>query len=174
MFCARRGEMNRFSLRSLRARLVALAVLLVAFAVTAVGAATYVALHSYLYSRLDQQVEDLANGGPYQNACVPPNGASQTDRAPYSTFVTDDARVAPFLCTGYLLARPLTLSPDEVHQLSTLTTTTRPFTLHTTDGGTFRVVASPQTLPVAAVARTRRRPTARSCSDCPPPTPRRR
>ncbi len=38
--------MNRFSLR---ARLVALAVLLVAFAVTAVGAATYVALRNYLY-----------------------------------------------------------------------------------------------------------------------------
>ena len=144
--------MNRFSLRSLRARLVALAVLLVAFAVTAVGAATYVALHSYLYSRLDQQVEDLASGGPYQTACVPPNGASQTDRAPYSTFVTDDARVAQFLCTGYRLARPLTLSPAEVRQLSTLTTTTRPFTLHTTDGGTYRVVASPQTLQVGSSA----------------------
>src|SRR6185437_2312192 len=79
-------------------------------------------------------------------------GASQTDRAPYSTFVTDDARVAQFLCTGYRLARPLTLSPAEVRQLSTLTTTTRPFTLHTTDGGTYRVVASPQTLQVGSSA----------------------
>ena len=67
------GEMNRFSLRT---RLVALAVLLVAFAVTAVGAATYVALHSYLYSRLDQQVADLARR-PGPAVCAPPNGGPQ-------------------------------------------------------------------------------------------------
>ena len=140
--------MNRFSLR---ARLVALAVLLVAFAVTAVGAATYVALHSYLYSRLDQQVADLANGDAYRTVCLPPNGASQTaDRAPYSTFVTDDARVAQFLCTGYRLARPLGLSAAEIRRMSTLSSAIGPFTLHATDGGTYRVVAGPQTLLVGS------------------------
>ena len=44
--------MNRFSLR---ARIVALAVALVAFAVTFVGVATYVALRSYLYDQLDRR-----------------------------------------------------------------------------------------------------------------------
>ncbi|HEY7102068.1 MAG TPA: HAMP domain-containing sensor histidine kinase [Mycobacteriales bacterium] len=139
--------MNRFSLR---ARLVALAVLLVAFAVTAVGAATYVALHSYLYSRLDQQVVELA-GDAQRTVCVPSNGPSQAaDRAPYSAFVTDDAQVAQFLCTGYRLARPLGLNAGEVREMSTLTAATGPFTLHATDGGTYRVVASPQRLLVGS------------------------
>ena len=138
--------MNRFSLRT---RLVALAVVLVAFAVTAVGAATLVALHSYLYSRLDQQVAELADGDPTRTVCAPPNGGPQTaDRATYSTFVTSDARVAQFLCTGYRLARPLGLTADQIRQMSAVTDETQPFTLHAKDGGTYRVVASPTTLPV--------------------------
>ena len=48
--------MNRFSLRT---RLVALAVLLVAFAISMAGVATYVALHSYLKSQLDGQLQDV-------------------------------------------------------------------------------------------------------------------
>ena len=50
--------MNRFSLRT---RLVALAVVLVAFAVTAVGAATYVALRNYLYDQLDGRLQQTAS-----------------------------------------------------------------------------------------------------------------
>ncbi|HEX6756249.1 MAG TPA: HAMP domain-containing sensor histidine kinase [Mycobacteriales bacterium] len=51
--------MNRYSLRT---RLVAVAVALVAFAVTATGIATYVALQSFLFSRLDDQVAAAASG----------------------------------------------------------------------------------------------------------------
>lgn len=46
--------MNRFSLRT---RLVAVAVLLVAFAVSLVGAVTYVVLSRYLYDQLDDRVQ---------------------------------------------------------------------------------------------------------------------
>src|SRR5689334_17447198 len=110
--------MNRFSLRT---RLVALAVLLVAFAVTAVGAATYVALHSYLYSRLDQQVADLASGDPTQNVCATTAGGPQSaDRAVYSVFVTGGGQAAQFACRGYRLARPLGLPSGQIQQLSGL------------------------------------------------------
>jgi two-component system, OmpR family, sensor kinase len=140
--------MNRFSLRT---RLVALAVVLVAFAVAAVGAATYVALHSYLYSRLDQQVAELADGDPTRTVCASPNGGPQAaDRATYSTFVTSDAQVAQFLCTGYRLARPLGLTADQIRQMSAVTAVTQPFALHATDGGTYRVVASPTALRVGS------------------------
>jgi two-component system OmpR family sensor kinase len=134
--------MNRFSLRT---RIVALAVLLVALAVAAVGAATYVALHSYLYTRLDQQVTDLADN-PQRSVCAPANGGSQTaDRAPYAIVVTPEARVGQVSCSSYRLARPLALSTGEIRQMSGLTESTAPFTLHTTDGGTYRVVAVPTT-----------------------------
>ena len=140
--------MNRFSLRT---RLVALAVVLVAFAVAAVGAATYVALYSYLYSRLDQQVAELADGDPTRTVCASPNGGPQAaDRATYSTFVTSDAQVAQFLCTGYRLARPLGLTADQIRQMSAVTAVTQPFALHATDGGTYRVVASPTALRVGS------------------------
>ena len=140
--------MNRFSLRT---RLVALAVLLVAFAVTAVGAATYVALHSYLYSRLDQQVADLASGDPTQNVCATTAGGPQSaDRAVYSVFVTGNGQAAQFACRGYRLARPLGLPSGQIQQMSGLTAPIGPFTVHATDGGVYRVAAIPDTLPVTS------------------------
>ena len=134
--------MNRVSLRT---RLVALAVLLVAFAVTAVGAATYVALHSYLYTRLDQQVTDLADN-PGRAICVPPNGGPQTaDRTPYSVLVTPDAQVAKIACRGYPMSRQLALPADDARRLASVTTETGPFTVHT-PGGEYRAITIPATL----------------------------
>lgn len=54
--------------RSLSSRLVAFVVGLVIVVVTAAGSATYFALKSFLYGRLDQQVADIAdaNGGALQ------------------------------------------------------------------------------------------------------------
>jgi len=140
--------MNRLSLRT---RLVALAVVLVAFAITAVGAATYVALHSYLYSRLDQQVADLASGDPTQNVCATTAGGPQSvDRAVYSVFVTGSGQAAQFACRGYRLARPLGLPSGQVQQMSVLAAPIGPFTVHATDGGVYRVAAIPDTLPVTS------------------------
>jgi two-component system, OmpR family, sensor kinase len=133
--------MNRFSLR---ARIVALAVLLVAFAVAAVGAATYVALHSYLTTRLDQQVETVSQNTP-RALCAPPNGTGQqtADRTVYAAFVqASDAQVGAVGCTGYRLAKSLAVSSSDARRLVGITGPTEPFTLHTA-GGEYRVVAFP-------------------------------
>jgi two-component system, OmpR family, sensor kinase len=52
---------RRLWLRSLQSRLVAGVVALVLVLVMAIGASTYFALHSFLFSRLDEQVSSLAN-----------------------------------------------------------------------------------------------------------------
>jgi two-component system OmpR family sensor kinase len=135
--------MNRFSLRT---RLVALAVVLVAVAVAGVGVSTYVSLHSFLYTRLDQQVADLADS-PMRSICAPSNGtrAQTADRTPYAVVITTQAQVGRISCPGYQLSQPLAISSGDITRLSALTTSSGPFTLHTTDGGIYRVVTVPTT-----------------------------
>jgi two-component system, OmpR family, sensor kinase len=136
--------MNRFSLRT---RLVALAVVLVAFAVTAVGVTTYVALHRYLVTRLDQQVETVTQD-PNRAVCAPAGGPGQqtADRTTYAAFVRgSDAQVGSVSCRGYRLAKSLGVSGADAERLAGITAQTRPFTLRTTDGGEYRVVAFPST-----------------------------
>ena len=140
--------MNRFSLRT---RLVALAVLLVAFAVTAVGAATYVALHSYLYSQLDQQVSGPASDDPSRAICMPPNGGPQAaDRRALlgPRDVSGRVGIAQFACAGYRLATALGLPPTDGHGVDRRVDRTGPFTVHTTTA----------TTGVAVRPRCRRRP----------------
>src|SRR5215207_338516 len=133
--------MNRFSLR---ARLVALAVVLVAFAVTLVGVVTYVSLRGYLYDRVDQQVLDLARS-PVRAICVPQNGpgGETADRTAYAAYVNGKGQVGTVSCDGqYRLARALAISGGDAGRLSTLGDRTEPFTL-TSGGARYRVVAIP-------------------------------
>ncbi|HEY6745558.1 MAG TPA: HAMP domain-containing sensor histidine kinase [Mycobacteriales bacterium] len=132
--------MNRLSLRT---RLVALAVLLVAFAVTAVAAATYVSLHRYLTTRLDQQIRTV----DFRALCAPPNGSVQpaADRTVYAAFVqASDAAVNNVGCgdNNYRLAKSLAVSGPDAQRLAGITAAREPFTLHTT-GGEFRAIAFP-------------------------------
>jgi two-component system OmpR family sensor kinase len=134
--------MNRFSLRT---RLVAVAVLLVAFAVTAVGAATYVALHRYLYTRIDQQITDLTDD-VRRSICLPPSGGGQAaERTPYAVVVTPNAQVVQISCDGdgYRLARPLALSAADARRFASTGGSTGPITIHTTDGGEYRAITLP-------------------------------
>jgi two-component system OmpR family sensor kinase len=73
--------MNRFSLRT---RLVALAAVLVAFAVALVAVATYVALHRFLYDQLDDQT---AQSAPVVQRII--NTYDPNRPNPYPRFVRD-------------------------------------------------------------------------------------
>src|SRR3954447_21456563 len=128
--------MNRFSLRT---RLVAPAVVLVAFAVTLVGVATYLALHSYLSNQLQEQLQDVLSrprlaicsqdatggGGPTY-----PSGQS------FSAALVDSTNgtVTQFSCTGSVkLAGNLPLSDDQGRLLAD--TPRQYFSVHTASGG---------------------------------------
>ena len=132
--CAHHGEMNRVSLRT---RLVALAVLLVAFAVTAVGAATYVALHSYLYTTAwTSRSTDLADN-PGRAICSPAQRRSGRPPTglPTSVLVTPGrAGQHKIACRGYPISRQLALPADDARRLASVTTETGPFTVHTPGG----------------------------------------
>ena len=134
--------MNRFSLRT---RLVALAVVLVALAVGATGAATYVALHTYLYSRLDSQVVGLAQNP--DRLCAPmsgPDGDAPGGGA-YASVVGTDGAVAQVGCRGsYRLVQSLQLSTGQARMLVGLTDSTDPVTVRDTTGTALRMVAVPQ------------------------------
>ena len=73
-----RSRSWRFLPRSLSNRLVAFVVALVVVVISVTGACTYVALKSFLYNRLDQQVVSLANAneGSIQT-CIVAGGMSQ-------------------------------------------------------------------------------------------------
>ncbi len=126
--------MNRLSLRT---RLVALAVVLVAIAVLATGAATYVALQSYLGDELDEELQGVVSrpslticaddlgrqppaGPPFAAALLAPDGSRQID-----------CGLSP------RLAMELDLDPGQVATL--LAGRSRPVTMGT-PGGEFRVV----------------------------------
>ena len=91
--------MNRLSLRT---RLVAVAVMLVTFAVVATGIATYAALHRYLFDRMDAQVRSWGRtrAGPLRAARTAALGA---DHGPAQGFVTSrrEPRAIPCPATGW-------------------------------------------------------------------------
>ncbi|HEV7657301.1 MAG TPA: HAMP domain-containing sensor histidine kinase [Mycobacteriales bacterium] len=137
--------MNRYALRT---RIVALAVLLVAFAVTAVGAATYVSLHRYAITRLDQQVQSVGQNAS-RAICAPPNGAGQqtADRTVYAAFIYGpDAQVVSVSCgDGYRLAKSLAVSGTDAKRFAGVKAASDPISLRTTDGREYRVIAYPST-----------------------------
>ena len=142
--------MNRLSLRT---RLVAVAVALVAFAVTATGAATYVALRTYLYGRIDQQVSDLAVD-PLHRICTPGNGPGEASplQAPYATVIDHTGAQGTVVCPGFRLARTLALSPADASRLAAVAGETQPFGLRDTRGASYRAVAQPVQGDVLAIA----------------------
>src|SRR5882757_8162649 len=86
--------MNRFSLRT---RLVALAVVLVAFAVTLVGVVTSALLSSYLFSQLDDRLYQTATDtAHYAQVKLGTGGAPplRLDRDASAVVVQDDTVVA--------------------------------------------------------------------------------
>ena len=126
--------MNGFSLR---ARIVALAVALVAFAVVATGAATYVALERSLGAQLDDQLRDLVNR-PGLPICANEGMRPEAVRAFAAAVVTPDGRVRQFDCGPTpRLAQELDLDRDQGGFL--LAGPDGPVTMETSTGD-FRVV----------------------------------
>jgi two-component system OmpR family sensor kinase len=135
--------MNRLSLRT---RLVAVAVALVALAVVATSAATYAALHTYLFGRIDGQVADLAAHSE-PALCAPRGGPGEaaSSQQAYAAAVTAAGQVASVACdpAGYRLARQLPLSAGDARKLTALSAPTRPRTVGGTDGRHYRVIGLP-------------------------------
>ena len=132
---------------SLRTRLVAVAVLLVAFAVTATGVATYLALDRYLSGQLDEQLQEVLSapelpvcardavgrpGGPrrpFAAALIGPGGSvSQVDCG------TSVRLAQPLELTGQDAARLLADRPDEPVTVRTTAGTFRATTVLTNQG----------------------------------------
>ena len=91
--------MNRLSLRT---RLVALAVLLVAFAISMAGVATYVALHSYLNSQLEGQLQDVLSRPGLVICSQDASGQRgyQTGRTFAAALVGSNGSITQFSCDG--------------------------------------------------------------------------
>jgi two-component system, OmpR family, sensor kinase len=129
--------MNRFSLRT---RLVAVAVLLVAFAVGATASATYAALRGFLYDRLDDQVA-AASQGP-STVCYTGRGGLPMGGA-YVAKLDSDGDVLGVTCsTGELIQTLLDPDADDAHALVTTPGVVR--TIRSTAGAEYRAVALPR------------------------------
>jgi two-component system OmpR family sensor kinase len=132
--------MNRFSLRT---RLVALAVLLVAFAISLAGVATYVALNSYLNSQLEGQLQDVLSRPGLVVCSRDVSGQRQypTGRAYAAALVGPDGSITQFTCTGSVkLVQDLPLSGDQGAMLAA--SPRQSFTVDTAAGGYLATVVS--------------------------------
>jgi two-component system, OmpR family, sensor kinase len=156
--------MNRFSLRT---RLVVLAAVLVAFAVTLVGAATYTLLSSYLYHQLDSRLVQTANDSARAAGSILTGGGPgptgyRIDRDTCAVLVDSD-KVRTLLQPG---DDPATLDLDTARSVLsdggpiTVTATTGesvraiPVSVTIPDGTTYQLVV---TLPTSGVTDTLRR-----------------
>ncbi len=129
--------MNRFSLR---ARLVALAVVLVAFAVTAVGAATYVALRNYLYDQLDGRLQQTASDVQgyliRQTAGLPTGAPPRVDREASAALVENGTAQPASLGRSNDAGLPLTNATASI-----VVSAGKPVTVATTNGVAVRAIA---------------------------------
>jgi two-component system, OmpR family, sensor kinase len=129
--------MNRFSLR---ARLVALAVVLVAFAVTAVGAATYVALRNYLYDQLDGRLQQTASDVQgyliRQTAGLPTGAPPRVDREASAALVVNGTAQPASLGRSNDAGLPLTNATASI-----VVSAGKPVTVATTNGVAVRAIA---------------------------------
>jgi two-component system OmpR family sensor kinase len=107
--------MNRFSLRT---RIVALAVALVAFGVGATGAATYFALQHYLSGQLDNQLSEIVSRSTIP-ICASDVRGPRVDigRSFAAALLSGDGSVEQFDCTGPRLVQTLGLDSDEGAEL---------------------------------------------------------
>src|SRR5215218_10045745 len=132
--------MNRFSLRT---RLVAVAVALVAVAVVATGIATYAALHGFLYSRLDDQLEQAARG-PTAVCLDGTRGSGLPRPGSYLAKLTTDGAPVTITCaTGRPISTLLELPADAGVRLAA--SPGRTLTVRSTDGSEFHAIAVPAT-----------------------------
>jgi two-component system OmpR family sensor kinase len=131
---------------SLRTRLVAVAVSLVAFGVLATGISTYVLLRHFLYGRLDDQVRAAA-GAPLPGLCAGRFGGGGGLPTPLAT-----ARVAAIDLNGQVMdldracasgARFATLTLDRDDYQALVDDIGTPRSAVTTDGTKVRAVARP-------------------------------
>ena len=129
--------MNRFSLR---ARLVALAVVLVAFAVTAVGAATYVALRNYLYDQLDGRLQQTASDVQgyliRETAGLPTGAPPRVDREASAALVENGTAQPASLGRSNDAGLPLTNATASI-----VVSAGKPVTVATTTGVAVRAIA---------------------------------
>ena len=148
--------MNRFSLRT---RIVALAVLLVAFAVTLVGVATYALLSNYLYAQLDNRLYRTATDtGRYAQLRLGTGNAPPLRLDPDAcAVVVDDDSVDAFVSSptdssivSIGTARDVLTDGGPATVRTTTGTEVRamPITVNTTTVGTVRMVV---TLPTSGV-----------------------
>jgi two-component system OmpR family sensor kinase len=129
---------------SLRTRLVAVAVALVAFAVAALGAGTYAALHKFLYGRLD---EELMSTPRLVDICVDP-------RHPGGPPLPSGAAVALLDVTGAIVS-PQCQYGRAVNQLDVVASDVprliqnlgKAVTAHSSSGAEFRAVTFAVTTP---------------------------
>ena len=130
---------------SLRTRLVAVAVTLVAFAVLATGAATYLALRPYLYDRFNDNL--LSNAQSLASLIRPiPRPLGGTQGWGFDGYVspdtliavlgTDSASAIPFTDTDGHAFNYLNLRPSDI---SRVLLSDHPVNVTTTDGKTMRV-----------------------------------
>jgi two-component system OmpR family sensor kinase len=126
----------KLRVRSLRTRLIALAVALVAFGVLATGVGTYLTLRSFLYGRLDDQV----TGAALRPVRVCARPGVPTPQPGLAVAVLDSSgNVLTVPCPYGQIASTLAVgSTDEHHLLAGLM---KPATIHPTTGGDMRAVA---------------------------------
>ncbi|HEY7009363.1 MAG TPA: HAMP domain-containing sensor histidine kinase [Jatrophihabitantaceae bacterium] len=128
---------RRLGLRSLTARLVIGVVALVIVLVTAIGTATYFALRSSLFDRLDQQLQSTANENLNQLFLGGPQSAP-TVHGPQDVY-------AVALTGNGAAAYPSSPSVEDLHlsaadrKMLANRTSTKPITITTTDGRELRV-----------------------------------
>jgi two-component system, OmpR family, sensor kinase len=145
--------------RTLRGRLVAGLLALLAVACAAVGVATYVSLHGYLLNHLDQQVAQAS--GRYQ-ACLgqPPPGhdgdtepghlphntpedcAQQQEQQTFSAQVRNGALAYPYIANGHCH-----LSAADKAVLTALPVSRQPYTTDLSSLGDYRLLAVPSRHP---------------------------
>ena len=126
---------------SLRTRLVAVAVALVAFAVVATGVATYAALHRYLYDRVDEQVLAITSA-PVLRVCPQP-GRGVDDDGPAQGFdaviINADGSLDAIPCSATRVAGSFEPVDADVDRLAAQPAA--PITVRTPDGERLRALA---------------------------------
>ncbi|MCL2729950.1 MAG: HAMP domain-containing histidine kinase [Actinomycetia bacterium] len=151
----RPGPRRRWSLRR---RLVASCVALVAVVCSVIGAVTIFALHDFLYGQLDSKVQDVAMraSGPHRPDQAPPPGADRASGLPFAflagggqegetvgaivtaTGTVSEAAVSATNSSSGQLA-PKDLSQAQASSFAGVPRDGKPHTLHIPGLGTYRV-----------------------------------
>ena len=149
------GRRRWLARRTLRGRLIAGLLALLAVACAAVGAVTYVSLHSYLLGQLDQQLVQASGryqaclggpppGGDGDNLPGPPHRGSPYDCAQQQEQQTFSAQVRHGVLTdNYVSYGTCTLSRADKAVLTAYPAGQQPFTSNLSSLGDYRLLAVP-------------------------------